>query len=1112
MQLSKEANTEIIYHCLVCKKNIDKYQKILSCCLCDYRIHRKCNSKKDNFNRIDNNTYSICAHCKQTTLPFQNYTDEPPKPVTESTYDIKSYFKSINELNRGHGEDIHDDQPINCKYVDIESFNYSKDKKNLSLFHLNIGSLSKHKDELSTILHSLDYEFDIIGLTEVKIQKNIMPSFDVEIPGYNCFYTPTESAKGGSLLYVTNKLKCKRRNDLEHILYKSKELESTFIEIINPGKKNILIGSIYRHPSMDLNDFNENYLTKFMLNVINKNKNIFLMGDFNTDLLQMDKNSAISTFFDIMSSELFVPCIIFPTRITQNAANGRTTQTLIDNIYSNTPNFSEGKSGNLTITVSDHLAQFLIMPLELPKAPHKINIYRRNTKNYDRENLVLDIIAIDWKHLMNIAGKDVNIQFDIFENTINEIINKYAPLKKLTKNEIRQKLKPWITNDIRNIMKRRDSIYKKFIKAKNETLKQEYFTNYKYLRNQVVSLCRISKKNYFQTYFQKHINDIKKTWKGIKSIINIKSKIKTHPTTIMLEEKLINDPKIIANEFNTYFSNIAEKLQEKCHDFGQDYTSYIQNENVNSFFIFPTNENEIFKILKSLDDKKSEGPHSIPTVILKYIYPLISDQLCNMINLSFASGVFIERLKVSKVVPIFKDKGSNLHISNYRPISLLSNINKIIEKLMHQRLSHYLYKYNCIYDLQFGFRRNHSTKHALIYLTEQIRKALDDHNFSCGVFIDLQKAFDTVDHDILLYKLRCYGVRGIANEWFKSYLEKRRQFVNISGFNSNEVTLNYGVPQGSVLGPLLFLVYINDLNKVVKYSSTIHFADDTSLLLKNESLKQLNKRVNIDLKLLTKWLKANKISLNASKTKVLIFRHPMKKINYNLKIKIDGKVIEPVKTVEYLGVNIDYTLNWHSHVNFLIPKLTRAIGMLSKIRHFVPLKTLISIYYSIFSSNLTYASQVWGQSLTQKIKRIKNLQNKAIRIINFAGFRDRVEPLYHQLKILKFMDIIKCSNLLIVHDSLNHKLPVNLNNLFIFRKNIHNYNTRSSNMLSFPNANTTIYGIKSIEYQCVTMWNRLIKKTIIEEDSDTESDTDILEIHNISKKTFKKMIHNLCFE
>ena len=279
-------------------------------------------------------------------------------------------------------------------------------------------------------------------------------------------------------------------------------------------------------------------------------------------------------------------------------------------------------------------------------------------------------------------------------------------------------------------------------------------------------------------------------------------------------------------------------MQDKIYYNGHSFSEYLNHFNPHTFFIRPANTCELLNIINSLIISKAYGPHSIPSNILHLIKPIIAEPLVDIINLSFENGIYIENLKIAKVIPIYKEKGSELLSSNYRPISLLSNINKIIEKLMHECLYDFLTKHNCIYELQFGFRKKHSTNHALMELTENIRHSLDNDTFSCGIFIDLQEAFDTVDHNILLAKLDHYGVGGKSNEWFKSYLGNRIQFVSINGFASNEAEMKYGIPQGSVLEPLLFLLYINDLHNAFTYSTTIHFADDTTLLINNKSLKQ----------------------------------------------------------------------------------------------------------------------------------------------------------------------------------------------------------------------------------------------------------------------------------
>ena len=393
---------------------------------------------------------------------------------------------------------------------------------------------------------------------------------------------------------------------------------------------------------------------------------------------------------------------------------------------------------------------------------------------------------------------------------------------------------------------------------------------------------------------------------------------------------------MLANNFNNYFSSIAKKLQDNIHDSGKNYQSFLKNKNANSFFINPTDPQEIISITNNINIAKAPGPHSIPSNILHLIKLIIAEP--------FNKGIYHENLKIAKTIPTFKENGSNLECSNHRPISLLSNINKIFEKLMHERIYKFITDHNCIYELH-----GHSTTHALISLTEQIRKALNSNKYVGGVFIDLKKAFDTVDHKILLGKLEHYGIRGVANDWFRSYLSNRRQFVSIKGFNSEEKTMEYGVPQGSVLGPLLFLIYINDIHNTQKFSTTRLFADDTNQLIENNSLEQLQKHLNSDLHNLSAWLKANKISLNTSTSELIIFRHPSKIINYcDLKIKIDGKRLVPSKYVKYLGILIDSFLNWEYHANFLATKLTCAVGMLSKIRHYVKKDTLRTIYFSIF--------------------------------------------------------------------------------------------------------------------------------------------------------------------
>ena len=565
-------------------------------------------------------------------------------------------------------------------------------------------------------------------------------------------------------------------------------------------------------------------------------------------------------------------------------------------------------------------------------------------------------------------------------------------------------------------------------------------------------------------------------WKGIKEIINIKSKSNDYPTCLSEDGKCVTNPQEISTKFNKYFTNIAEDiLKQRNYEGIKAYSDYLSDPIPNSLSFEPTDNEEVLKIISQFKINKALGPMSIPSNIIPMIKDIISDPIAKIANLSFLKGTPPDNLKLAKVIPIYK-KGSKLSTCNYRPISLLSNINKIFEKIIFSRVYSFSEKNKSLYNLQFGFRAKHSTTHALISITEQIRTALDNKRSACGVFVDFQKAFDTVNHNILLKKLSHYGIRGPINDWFKSYLQNRKQYVSILGYDSPFLVLSHGVPQGSVLGPLLFLIYINDLHKAIKYSTVYHFADDTNLLRIDDNIDVIRSKMNKDLKRLYTWLLANKISLNVAKTEVIFFKKHSEQTP-SVKIKLNGATILPSKFIKYLGVYLDDDLSGMSHCRELIPKLRRSNGMLSKARDYVSLQEIISLYYGLFSSNFFYGCQIWGLQSNILLDKLDRLQKRAMRLITFSGFRDHTNPILKELKIIKIRDQIQMLNSLFIHDWWNKKLPPCFENFFEAREDAHSHLTRaaSSGEITERKFNSKMYGRKSITCSAAKSWNYFVK-------------------------------------
>ena len=639
---------------------------------------------------------------------------------------------------------------------------------------------------------------------------------------------------------------------------------------------------------------------------------------------------------------------------------------------------------------------------------------------------------------------------------LNGCVERHAPIRELTAAELKLKNKPWITPVITKMINIRNKLFRrKKRQPDNVNVKRAY----NLFRNRVIRELKKSKKSYYSNYFEEHNNNIKKTWSGIREIVNLKNSDSYKVSQLKINGVTIDNTNDIVNNFNDFFVNVGPDTDAKIPvTVNNSHESYLKDRNLNEFIVSHVTEEEILEIIKQLENK-STGPYSIPLKLLNIIPDLIVEPLCKLINNSFSHGIFPDFLKIVKVIPIHK--GNSIQdMNNYRPISLLSIFDKIIEKLMHSRLYKFLEDSNILYDKQYGFRKGNSTIFSLIEITEKIKESIDKNKYGCGIFIDLRKAFDTVNHNILLSKLEHYGIRGSSLNWFKSYLNDRQQYVFLNGESSDRKMITCGVPQGSVLGPLLFLLYINDLPNISKILDFYLFADDTNIYYEDVSLKKLEKTINKELRNLYIWLSVNRLSLNIDKTNFIIF-HPFNKpLTYNVTIKINKKAINEKNSIKYLGVFIDSTLSWKEHLLHLSKKLSRVVGILYKLRPFVNTNIMKNVYYALFYSHIVYAIEVWGLACEVYLNKIITLQKRVVRLM---AYKDQFPvlpgplfpslPLFFELGLLNVKDVFVLQLSKFIHKCLNSNIICNFDNWFKLNCEVHKHQTRSN--YNYHNQNYT---------------------------------------------------------
>ena len=915
----------------------------------------------------------------------------------------------------------------------------------LKILFQNVRSLRNKLTDLTNYVQYNRNTPHIIILNETWLSDYETDLFN--LPGYQSFHSTRKKTGGGVSIFVLKSFsKCNQLECFEHD-------NSNFL-ILEIESLKVKIGSVYRPPSS-----NDNVFFDKLDFILEKYQNMLAFGDLNYDLFDVNETNTKKLSSIITTNGFAMLNSLDALMFTRKSLTEGCSSKCLDHVFTDLNlkfNFELAMS-DIPSLKSDHRAIWLSV-FSMNEKSRNINKYFEFTKT-DHEAIKKT------KALLNINNNSFEVFVEEFRVTLQNNTRTIRVKEKFRK--------PFMNIEILNYMTIRDN-YWRLLKIYDTNL--VISERYKYYRRKVVSLIRSAQICENDKILSQNINDSRKVWKHLNNILrNRDAALKDFCSSIKIQEKTTTNGIQIADHLNSYFVNVASQIKSKILANTVNNNSHILEmeayEIEHSFIAPKCTEDEVKQIIKSLKSSDAQDFYGISNNILKFHSCEIASSLAKLINQSLDNGDFPDVLKLAVVKPLFKG-GDKTQPNNYRPISILPIISKILESSILSRLVNHLTSNSIISENQFGFVTKSNTEAAVLHLLNKIYNNIEEKKITATLFIDYQKAFDCLDHKVLIQKFKKLELSRPFLNILISFISNRQQCVKNNDITSDFREVTSGVPQGSILGPTCFLIYINSISRLRLNGDIQLYADDCAIVYNELEFNSMKYRIEDDLKKLKTWMECHFMSINVSKTYYLLFQGRKKLENpaqLSLNVKYGNEIIDRVEKVKYLGLFIDEDLKFQTHLEHIRNKLLPMAFAIRRIRHRISEKTANQLYFAHVYSHLTFMNPLWSSANKERIGDLFVIQKKVLKMIHKKNILTPTNELFSN-KILP-LPVINDYHLLILAFKIKHNL-IKHNSIIQYVNEVHSYNTRQTGNF-YVTAYETRYGCANFYHRGLTKYNQL---------------------------------------